>query len=74
MERSNRFRGGWGLGAGDRKYVSFEQLEIGGPMRTKRILLVDDDPDILEIVRYGLELEGYEVVTAANGLERVSEP
>ncbi len=38
-------------------------------MSTQKILLVDDEPDILETVRFRLELEGYEVVTAANGLE-----
>jgi two-component system alkaline phosphatase synthesis response regulator PhoP len=34
-----------------------------------RILVADDEPDILEIVRYNLETEGYEVFTAANGEE-----
>ena len=32
------------------------------------ILLVDDEPDILEIVGYNLTQEGYVVVTAENGL------
>jgi two-component system alkaline phosphatase synthesis response regulator PhoP len=32
-----------------------------------RILLVDDDPDVLEIVGYNLKTEGYQVVTAENG-------
>ncbi len=32
-----------------------------------RILAVDDDPDILKLVRRTLELEGYDVSTAANG-------
>ncbi len=31
------------------------------------ILLVDDEPDILEIVGYNLSEEGYQVVTAENG-------
>lgn len=35
------------------------------------ILLVDDEPDILEIVGYNLTAEGYGVVTAENGLEAV---
>lgn len=34
-----------------------------------RILLVDDEPDILEFVGYNLRKEGYEVETAANGRE-----
>lgn len=37
-----------------------------------RILLVDDEPDILEIVGYNLSAEGYEVFTASNGVEAVS--
>ena len=38
---------------------------------TIKILLVDDEPDILEILSYNLIAEGYKVVTAANGLEAV---
>ena len=34
-----------------------------------RILLVDDEPDILEFVKYTLVKEGYEVFTAQNGAE-----
>lgn len=34
-----------------------------------RILLVDDEPDILEFVRYNLVREGFEVHTAPNGAE-----
>ena len=35
------------------------------------ILLVDDEPDILEIIRYNLNSEGYKVETAENGLEAI---
>ncbi len=35
------------------------------------ILLVDDEPDILEIVGYNLSAEGYNVVTAENGIQAV---
>jgi two-component system alkaline phosphatase synthesis response regulator PhoP len=35
------------------------------------ILVVDDDPDILEILSYNLSAEGYKVVTADNGVEGV---
>jgi len=35
------------------------------------ILLVDDEPDILEIVGYNLSSEGYTVVTAENGVKAV---
>ncbi|GLB51417.1 DNA-binding response regulator [Neptunitalea chrysea] len=37
-----------------------------------KILLVDDEPDILEIVGYNLSLEGYQISTASNGLEAVT--
>ena len=37
-----------------------------------RILLVDDEPDVLEIVGYNLSSEGYEVYTAKNGAEGVA--
>jgi two-component system alkaline phosphatase synthesis response regulator PhoP len=36
-----------------------------------KILLVDDEPDILEIVGYNLKNEGYQITTAKNGLEAV---
>jgi two-component system alkaline phosphatase synthesis response regulator PhoP len=36
-----------------------------------KILLVDDEPDILEIVGYNLSNEGYHVITAENGSEGV---
>ncbi len=34
-----------------------------------RILLVDDEPDILQFIRYNLVKEGYEVFTASDGAE-----
>lgn len=36
-----------------------------------KILLVDDEPDILEILKYNLSSEGYQVYTAKNGMEGV---
>jgi len=36
-----------------------------------KILLVDDEPDILEIVGYNLKNEGYQVFTAKHGLEAI---
>ena len=36
-----------------------------------KILLVDDEPDILEIVGYNLTSEGYQVITAENGLQAI---
>ena len=37
------------------------------------ILLVDDEPDILEIVGYNLSAEGYQVVVAENGLQAIAQ-
>lgn len=37
-----------------------------------RILVVDDDPDILSVVRRGLIYEGYDVETAADGAEALA--
>ena len=38
-------------------------------MPSPKILVVDDEPDILEILEYNLGREGYEVHTAANGVQ-----
>ncbi len=38
-----------------------------------KILLVDDEPDILEIVGYNLSSEGYQIITAENGIEAISQ-
>jgi DNA-binding response OmpR family regulator len=38
----------------------------------KRILLVEDDPAVLRAVSYILGKEGYEVLTATNGLDGLS--
>ena len=36
-----------------------------------KILLIDDEPDILEIVGYNLSNEGYQVITGKNGVEAI---
>ena len=33
----------------------------------KKILIADDEPDILEVLQYNLVREGYEVTTAKDG-------
>lgn len=42
-------------------------------METKlgKVLIADDEPDILEILKYNLSNEGYEVVTAKDGDEAI---
>ncbi|MEI8052783.1 MAG: response regulator transcription factor [Bacteroidota bacterium] len=37
----------------------------------KKILIADDEPDILEILQFNLEAEGYEVSTAKNGVQAI---
>lgn len=37
----------------------------------KKILIVDDEPDILEFLRYNLKKEGYNVVTANDGRQAI---
>jgi two-component system alkaline phosphatase synthesis response regulator PhoP len=36
-----------------------------------KILLVDDEPDIIEIIRFNLEQNGYQISTASDGLEAI---
>ena len=36
-----------------------------------KILLVDDEPDVVEIIRYNLDQEGYKIYTASNGKEAI---
>ena len=40
-------------------------------MSNTKILVVDDEPDILEFVGYNLRQEGYAVLTANNGLTAI---
>ncbi|MFH1675706.1 MAG: response regulator transcription factor [bacterium] len=39
------------------------------PRNQKRILVIEDEDDILEVIEYNLSREGYEIVTSADGLD-----
>lgn len=40
-------------------------------MKKDKILIVDDEPDIIDLIEYNLEKEGYEVKSATNGLDAI---
>jgi len=42
-------------------------------MANERILVVDDEEDVLELVRYNLDKNGYKVITAASGEQAIIE-
>ncbi|MFC1762518.1 PleD family two-component system response regulator [Planctomycetota bacterium] len=42
-------------------------------MATKRILLIDDEPDALMILGTSLEVRGYTVMTADNGMDGLTQ-
>ncbi len=39
--------------------------------KARKVLIADDEPDIVEILKYNLEKEGYEVITAKDGDEAI---
>lgn len=41
-------------------------------IKKNKVLIVDDEPDILELLKYNLEKEGYEVKTALDGKKAVA--
>lgn len=49
------------------------KLNVKMEPKAKRILIADDEPDILEIVGYNLSKEGYEIFTAKDGSEAVAQ-
>jgi len=38
-------------------------------MSTKKIVIIEDEPDILEVLSYNLKREGFEVLSVTNGIE-----
>lgn len=55
---------------GDRTVTTLDPGARGGDVT--HVLLVDDDPVILDLLRLNFELEGYEVATANNGHEALA--
>jgi DNA-binding response OmpR family regulator len=47
-------------------YLKFIKDKV---MTKEKILVVDDEEDILELVRYNLSREGYKIICAASGEE-----
>lgn len=41
--------------------------------KAKKVLIADDEPDILEIISYNLAKEGYDIYTAKNGDEAIDQ-
>jgi len=39
----------------------------------RRVLVVDDEPQVVWVLRFGLESEGYDVATARNGIEALEQ-
>ncbi|MEZ4917543.1 MAG: response regulator transcription factor [Saprospiraceae bacterium] len=39
--------------------------------KTKKILIVDDEPDIIEFLQYNLKREGFEVISASDGKQGI---
>jgi len=50
-----------------------QQLPQETPLNTSPILVVDDDIDLRKMIQWVLEDEGFEVETAANGLDAVDQ-
>jgi two-component system alkaline phosphatase synthesis response regulator PhoP len=48
-----------------------ETPEVAVPQRLGRVLVVEDEQDVAELLRYNLTKEGYEVTAAPNGADAV---
>ena len=46
-------------------------MSSNNPFAGKRILVVDDEPRMIKFVQYNLELDGFQVISASNGLEAI---
>lgn len=50
-------------------YAVHSILEVMAEMTSNKILIVEDDHNLLDTIKYNLRKEGYEVVTAVDGAE-----
>ncbi|MFT4586214.1 MAG: two-component system NtrC family sensor kinase [Limisphaerales bacterium] len=54
---------------GEERTHDVDDMEL--PQSPKKILVLDDDPNLTEVLRVFLELEGYQVAVVHNGVEGV---
>jgi len=52
--------------------IGLRKLSLLMEAKRKKVLIADDEPDILEIVNYNLSREGYQVVAAKDGDEALT--
>ena len=52
----------------------FAQIFNSMEIKSRKVLIADDEPDILEILRYNLLEQGYDVVTAKMEMKRLKRP
>lgn len=67
--RSGAESGIGGLMGGSRVFSPGKEEGKGNMKRSPKILIVDDDPDFIEIGRLSLEGKGYEILSASSGRE-----
>ena len=48
-------------------HVGLRKQKLTMEAKARKVLIADDEPDILEILKYNLVNEGYQVITAKDG-------
>ncbi|MFH1458811.1 MAG: response regulator [Candidatus Omnitrophota bacterium] len=51
------------------KIINKFSSEIAAPSRRKKILIVDDEAHVVKLMEFRLKANGYDVITASNGVE-----
>ena len=51
------------------RFISLEALLSEGKVMKEKVLLIDDDEALLDLMKMGLKREGFEVFTAEDGQE-----